>query len=175
MQTETPEGDHAGRWPAGRITLVVTAALIVLGLLRFGEFYFDDLTRGLHGTFVSRLLEESTGNATALLVIPAIIWLCLRRPLRRRNWTRRVPLYMGVAIALSLVHTTLNWRLRLLAFSLAGLGHYDYGIMPLRYLMELQHGIVMFWLIAGIVHGFLWYRESRVRAIRTSQLEARLA
>jgi len=175
MVRDSPQDAWTDRWSPGRMTLAVMAVVLVLGLLRFGEFYFDDLTRGLQGTFLSRVLEEATGNATALIVVPAIIWLCLHFPLRKSNWKLRVPLYLVAAVLLSLIHTTLNWRLRLLTFSLAGLGHYDYGIMPLRYLMELQHAIVMFWLLVGIVHGFLWYRESQARAIRTSQLEARLA
>jgi two-component system LytT family sensor kinase len=175
MTSELTEARPPGRWSPVRVTLVAAAALLALGLLRFGELYFDDLTRGRQGTFPTRMLEEVTGTLTGLLVIPAIIWLCLRSPLRKASWQWQVPLYLAAAVGVSLIHTTLNWRLRLFAFSLAGLGHYDYGIMPLRYLMELQHGIVIFVFIVGLIHCVMWYRESQARTLRTSQLEARLA
>lgn len=172
-----PHSSETGRegWTPLRVTAVAATAFLVLGVLRFGELYFDDMSRGHHGTFLTRLLEESTGTVAALVVFPALLWLCVRLPIRRDNWRRRVPLYFGAALVVSAMHTSLNWGFRLAAFSLSGQGHYDYGIMSIRYFMELPRDLVFIWVIVGVIHGILWIGENRVRALRTSQLEARLA
>jgi two-component system LytT family sensor kinase len=175
MDPEVSQAGPAARWTPLRVAAVATAAFFVLGVLRFGELYFDDLTRSQPGTFVHRLLEESTGSLAALLIFPALLWLCLRFPIRRDNWSRRVPLYFGAAVVISAVHTTLNWGFRLAAFSLAGHGRYDYGIMSIRYLMEFPRDLVFIWVIVGVIYGIRWLEETRVRELRTSQLEARLA
>jgi two-component system, LytTR family, sensor kinase len=171
-----PQEDGRGRgWTPLRVTVTATAAFLVIGILRFGELYFDDLSRDHHDTFLTRLLEEATGTVAALLVFPALLWLCLRLPIRRNNWRRLVPLYFGAAVVVSALHTSLNWGLRIAAFSLAGQGRYDYGIMSIRYFMELPRDLIFIWVIIGVIHGIRWFEESRARELRTSQLETRLA
>lgn len=178
MDAREPGPARAGpatRWSPLRVTVTAAAAFFLLGVLRFGELYFDDLTRSQQGTFVHRLLEEATGAFAGLVVFPALLWLCLRLPIRRDNWSRRVPLYFGAAVVVSAVHTTLNWGLRLAVFSLTGHGRYDYGIMSLRYFMELPRDLVFIWVIVGVISGIRWLEDTRARELRTSQLEARLA
>ena len=56
-----PHSSETGRegWTPLRVTAVAATAFLVLGVLRFGELYFDDLSRGHHGTFLTRLLPAS--------------------------------------------------------------------------------------------------------------------
>jgi two-component system LytT family sensor kinase len=77
-------------------------------------------------------------------------------------------MHLGVLLAGSFVHTSLNWGLRLLIFPLAGLGPYHYGVMPTRYFMELPADVIFYTIWAGMTT--LFYRQ-----FRATQLEKTLA
>jgi two-component system, LytTR family, sensor kinase len=175
MPPELPNSRTAGRWTPLRVTVVSVGAFAFLGLLSFSRFYFDDLTRGHEGTFLIRALEEGTSFLSAALLFPLVLLLCLRFPLRQTMWARRVPLYAGAALLFSALFTTLRWITRIAIFSIAGLPPYDYGIMSLRYVMELPSDLIGFAAQVAVIHAVFWYRESRARALRTAQLETRLA
>src|SRR4029077_15343664 len=94
-------------------------------------------------------INELTGAlASGLLFFP------IRALVRRLPWTggepasragapiylRRIYLlaiYLLALLACGATATTLMWGLRTLLYPLADLGRFDYGAMPLRYLMEL--------------------------------------
>jgi LytS/YehU family sensor histidine kinase len=71
--------------------------------------------------------------------------------------------------------TSLRWATRVAVYPLVGLGAYDYGIMPIRYLMEYPNDVMWYAVIVTFVYLFDEYRESRDHEVRTAQLEARLA
>jgi len=64
---------------------------------------------------------------------------------------------------------------RTVVFYLAGRGAYDYGIMSIRYPMEMANDIIIY--SVGVTLILLWdhYRQSRERELKTAQLEAQLA
>ena len=98
-----------------------------------------------------------------------------RFPLERGRWFSRLPLYLGALLLFSVLHTTGNWLSRELLFPLAGLGDYDYGILPIRYAMELGMDAVAFsTLVLGVV-AYDRLREARRRELVSAQLEANLA
>jgi two-component system LytT family sensor kinase len=162
-------------WSGLRIAMVAIGAFGFFGVLSFCRLYFDDLTRGHDGTFLTRALEEGTSAFSAALLFPLVLLLCLRFPLRKTTWARRAPLYAGAALLVSALFTTFRWVTRIAVFSIAGLPPYDYGIMSLRYVTELPSDLIGFAIQVAVIHAVFWYRESRARALRTAQLETRLA
>ena len=69
--------------------LTAGAALAMVGLLRFGYFYIGDVMRGDAGLFLERVINESTGAATAFLVVFGIGRIWQRHPLERgRSYPR---------------------------------------------------------------------------------------
>jgi len=68
------------------------------------------------------------------LVDPIELWGYRRVPLRRSiiSWLEHALLL----VLFSILHTSWNRGTRILLFRLVGLGAYDYGKMPLRYLMS---------------------------------------
>jgi LytS/YehU family sensor histidine kinase len=60
-------------------------------------------------------------------------------------------------------------------FPVVGLGHYHYGIMPLRYAMEFPADIAIFTLMVLFLHGARHLRRSRERELRAARLESGLA
>lgn len=146
-----------------------------LTLLIFWYRYLDDLARGHQGTFLVRLIEEATGGySAAILFLPALKFI-RRYQLRKDNWLRLAPLYLAAAVAFSLTHTTMMALSRMAIYRLAGLGEYDYGIMPIRYLMEMANYFIFFAVGTALVLLYDHYQEARARELKTAQLEAQLA
>ena len=151
------------------------ASATVITFLRFSYQYFNDLAEQKTGTFLPRLIEEATGCYTSTLLFVLVVLFSLRFPLRRDNRWRRLPAYLLGMILFSAAHTTLMWLTRTLIFPMVGLGHYNYGIMFYRYVMESSNQVIFYCITVTTTHLIALYRESRARELRTAQLEAELA
>jgi two-component system LytT family sensor kinase len=154
------------------------AAFTAITLLIFCYRYLDDLARGHSGTFTTRLIEELTGGYSAALLFLLVLKFARRFRITGENcqsWMLRLPVHLLGAVGFSLLHTTMMALSRQVIFPLAGLGEYDYGIMPIRYLMEMANYFLWYATSVTLIHLFDHYRESRARELRTAQLEAQLA
>lgn len=154
------------------------AVFTAITLLIFCYRYLDDLTRGHSGTFSTRLIEELTGGYSAALLFLLVLKFARRFPITGENcpsWMRRLPVHLLGAVGFSLLHTTMMAVSRQVIFPLAGLGQYDYGIMPIRYFMEMANYLLWYATSITLIYLFDHYRESRARELRTAQLEAQLA
>lgn len=167
-----PAGEPRGR---ARGLLIWAAVVLTIGLLQFTYHHLGVLAAGQAGAFLKPLINEMTAAFGAGLLFFAVRALVRHRPLGRGRWLRRLPLYAAALVAFSASHTSLNWGLRSLLYPLAGFGAYDYGIMPLRYFMELPVDVMAFVLMVGLVHGADHLRAARERELRTAQLESSLA
>src|SRR5579864_8399861 len=67
------------------------------------------------------------------------------------------------------------WGLRSALFPLAGLGPYDYGVMPLRYLMELPMQLIAFTVLVGGLHAVAALEAARARELQAARVEGSLA
>lgn len=168
---------HIGSMTPRRRWLIALAVLIVftaIGLSHFAHFWLDDLARGRMSSAGPRLIEEMTGAYAGALVFAVLLLLVDRWPLERSTWTRRVPGYLGVVVALGLIHTSLMWASRVLIFPLAGLGPYDYGLMRYRFPMEFAIQAPNIIVMIAALHGWRYYQASRRRELHAAQLESEL-
>src|SRR5262249_52712629 len=138
--------------------LVWFGAFTVMFLLIFSHRYLADLARGHSGTFTVRLIEEFTGSYSWGLVFLLVLKFTRRFRIDTRNWLRRLPVYLLAAVFLSLTHTTMMALSRKAIFHLAGMGEYDYGIMPIRYLMEMANYLLTFSVAVPLIHLYDHYR-----------------
>jgi two-component system, LytTR family, sensor kinase len=164
--TEARERDVPWSWPAA------FAVATVLGLLSFAYYWLDDVVRGNPTPALEPLVEELTGYWGAVFLVPIGIRLARRHPCGV-HW--RILIHAGALVALSAASTTWNWGARSLLFPALGLGRYDYGRMPLRYLMELPKGAILYVVILAFVVLLDRYRAAREKELRVAQLEAGLA
>lgn len=160
------------RWLVG---LFVIGYFTAHGLLIFAYKYLDDLARERPGNFLGTLMEEMTGAYSAAILFPLIVIFARRFPVDRNNWFRRLPAHMVAMTLFSLAHTTLIAVTRNAIAYMAGYGSYNYGIMSIRYVMELSNDVINYWIIVAFVYLFDHYRQSRDRELNTAQLETRLA
>lgn len=144
----------------------------LLGLLSFAYYWLDDVVRGNPTPPLEPLVEELTGYWGAVLLAPLGIRLARRYP-PALHW--RMLAHAGGLLGLSAASTTWNWGARSLLFPALGLGRYDYGQMPLRYLMELPKGAILYVVILAFVTLLDRYRAAREKELRVAHLEAGLA
>jgi two-component system, LytTR family, sensor kinase len=145
------------------------------GLLLSSYRYLDDLARERTGTFLNRFIEQITGAYSSAILFPLIVLFARRFPLNRKNWARNLFLHGLFLCGFSAAHTTLMAVSRAILFPLAGLGSYDYGIMSLRYPMELANDVITYCFFVGVIYTFDFYRNVRDRELRTAQLESKLS
>jgi anti-sigma regulatory factor (Ser/Thr protein kinase) len=166
-------GDPRLSWRA------VLIAFTAIALLRFTYLYLDDVTRAVSGTAVRRLIEETSAAYTAMLLFVGVFLLERRYPFTdgrgRRNW----PVHVVALITYSVAHTSLIWISRVLIVPLIQHVPYDYGRMPVRYLMESPNDVIAYCGFIGILtflrlQHTLREREVRVAALARDAAEARL-
>jgi signal transduction histidine kinase len=117
-----------------------------------------------------RFLEQGTGYYLSMLLLPALFRLARRWPFRLTP--ARIGVYAVGAVLYSAIHTSLMWGTRSILSPLVGLGSYNYGAMPLRYLMEFPSQLIAYsmWIAAySIYHNWL-----RTKNLETQLVSARL-
>ncbi|RXH58156.1 sensor histidine kinase [Granulicella sibirica] len=139
-------------------------------LLQFAYRSLDRLARGSASDWQVIVVEQATGVYGTAVLLPLLLWGYRRVPF----WRSIFPCleHALLLVLFSILHTSWNWGTRILLFRLFGLGGYDYGKMPLRYLMEFPADIITYVLAAG---AYLVYRNwMRSRAIESELAMARL-
>ncbi len=142
-----------------------------IALLMFSYRYLDPLAAGGKADPLEPFITETTGAFSAGILYFGIAALVRRRPLRRGDWAGKLPIYLVALVLFALAHTSMMWASRAAIFPLAGLGRYDYGIMPLRYLMEAPFQVISFVLVVGAVHAARSWRSAREQEVRSARLE----
>ena len=175
-ESETAQGiDHLDP-PSSRFVWTVAIVLFTItGVLQFTYKYFDDVARRETGTLAQRLIEEATGTYAAALLFVVAVAFVWRYPLDRPGWRARIPVHVAAMVAYSIAHTTLLLVSRSLIFPALGMGAYDYGYMPARYVMEFGEDATSYASFVVLITLYRYYRTTRQREVRTAQLERGLA
>ena len=151
------------RFPWLLILLMVNCS----GVLLFFYRALDRVARQDAVDWLVVFVEEMTGAYAGLPLIPLVAWLVFRYPIAV-DWKRRLSPYIGAAAVYSLLYTTGIYGLRLLVFAAIGRGVYDYGLMHVRYWMEMSIHMIVF---ATIVVAITYVEERRTRQQRELRME----
>ena len=147
-----------------------------IGVLQFWYKHLDHVTRGYPVAWLEPFLEQLTGNWVSFAML---IFFTTPIVLRFRiDLDRSAPKLLAHFSAIpvySMLHTSGMWIFRLVLFPLLGLGSYDYGKMPVRYLMEFPNDIIDYSITVAALIFFLRTREARIREVRMAELEGDLA
>jgi two-component system LytT family sensor kinase len=147
-----------------------------VGVLQFWYRYLDFVARGRTVNWPVPFLEQMTGNyASFVLFVLFITVVVLRLRPDLDPLSRWLPAHIVAVLAYSFIHTSLMWGWRLVLFPLVGLGHYDYGVMPVRYWMELPSDVIDYTLSAGALIFYLRMREANASLVRLAEVEGDLA
>lgn len=148
--------------------------VVVIGILDALHRYLNDVADRVPVSFGPKLVEEMTGSLSFGMLLPLLV-VALRHIHTLPNRWRRYVSHALLLVVLSLLHTSLMWGSRLALFQLFGFGHYDYGVMSWRYLMEFPSDVFYYSLVASVLWLIDRYRESQKRELRAAQLESALS
>ncbi|WP_428268308.1 sensor histidine kinase [Haliangium sp.] len=169
----TPPPTTAG-WPRRwRLFGIWLATVLGISLLMFTYHHLAVVAEGGKRPAIAAALNELSAVFGAGVLFWGVRALVRAWPLTARRATR-IPLYLAVLALYSVVHTSSNWALRALLYPMAGLGKFDYGIMPVRYLMELPIDVISFVVMVGALHWVRAGRRARARELRAAHLERSL-
>jgi signal transduction histidine kinase len=167
--TEAAAPPRRFRVPVARLIITTLVALLL-----FSYRHFNDLASGQPARPLQRLIEEGTGVFMLSLLFPFVRAVARRYPLRRDSWLTNVPMHAGAALLFGVTGTTLFWLSRTAIFWLVGLGRYDYGVIALRYPMELCIQIIIYTLFVSSVWMFDRSQAERESALRAARMETQL-
>jgi hypothetical protein len=95
-------------------------------------------------------LWESSSSIVMLALMPALIYVSRRWPIRFDTWRRNLPMHFGFSVVFSLIHVAGMIILRKLVYAMAG-SHYDFGTWWIDFGYEYLKDIrSYFWILAGI-------------------------
>lgn len=134
----------------------------------------DIMAAGRQVNWVPLSIDEISGVATSLLLIPSLIWLFTKLPLNRKNWWQRIPLYLAATLVYGALHTSMMWVSRRILYPLFDLGNYNYGILKYRFMMEYNKQFLWFWVIYAIVLITGFIREKQQQQLKAARLEEML-
>lgn len=93
---------------------------------------------------------ESSSSAVMLALVPALVYVSRRWPIRFETWQRNLPRHLAYSVVFSLLHVLGMVALRKMAYAVAG-QHYDFGAwwsdFGYEYLKDIRS---YFWMLAGI-------------------------
>jgi hypothetical protein len=99
---------------------------------------------------------ESSSSIMMLALMPALIYVSRRWPIRFETWRNNLLVHLGFSVVFSLIHVGGMVTLRKLVYAIAG-SHYDFGAwwkdFGYEYLKDIRS---YFWILAGIGLYRLW-------------------
>ena len=161
----------AGRVPP-RVVVLTAVGLALLSTLLAWQF-----TRlaGLTSMTVWRLalLNVSWWGLWAAMT-PLVIWLSRRFRIERGRLRAAMAAHLPAVAGLSVLHIAgmevVQWWLA----EFDGRGHAWWASLRRTAVLYFDWEMMTYWAVVGATHAHLYYVESRARAVRTVQLEARL-
>lgn len=160
-----------------RIRLYIGIFFTAMIFLNVAYRSLDNVSRGYSGRWMVTFIEQATGVYGILVLLPFILWSVRRYPLRLS--APRIAWHVATLLIFSALHTLWNWGTRELIFLLLGRGHYDYGLMKFRFLMEFPSDILVYTLCIGAYMVYQdWLRrrdiEKQLAAARLENLSRQL-
>jgi len=108
------------------------------------------------------------------LFTPIIVWLSQHFPFERRGLWRALLVHLPSVAIFSFGHIAAMSGVQLWLATIAGKPFPWWPDVQRSALQNFDWEMITYWAIAGLSHAVLYYRESRDRALRTSQLETKL-
>lgn len=139
-----------------------------LGLFLFAYRHLDHVTRQDPIPWRVPFIEEMSSMLVIGLAAPLVSRLVRRVPPRWGTAWVHVPAAIGFSVLL----TTGFYLARLAAFAALGMGTYDYGILWIRYFMEMPMQFIVYAIIGGVT--VFWDHRERTALLELENLRLQL-
>jgi len=154
--------------------LVWVSLVLAVALLQAFYLHLSFAMLGRERPFAKHLVATTTWSVTGGVLFFAVRWLVGRYPLQTGLWLLRVPAYAAAALLFGLAQTSLMWGLRVAVYRSTGLGE-RLPRAASAYIMELPIQVMVFAVMAGVLHSLEALRRARERELKDAHLESRLA
>jgi len=153
-----------------RAWLLLFAVLLLLSLLTMPQLALQYSMRGMHLPWQEVVFSGLATWLPFAALAPLIITLARRYPLEPTTWRRSVLVHAGGSLAVCVGYATLRWGLSFLPIV-------DPRPLPFFWLLVSQFYLAFqsYWVLVAVHQAWHNYKRFRDRALRASQLEARLA
>jgi two-component system LytT family sensor kinase len=108
------------------------------------------------------------------LFAPAVIWLSQHFRFERQGLVRSLAVHLPAVVVFSLAHIAALQAMQWWIAMAEGRAFDWWAEFRRGALLNFDWEMMTYWAIVGISHAVLYYRESRERAVRASQLETQL-
>ncbi len=169
MDASFPRGGRKTLW------LLFFLGFTALGLWNLGVVVTGKLAGGETVHIIYNVIDEMSATYCGLALVPLLLALFSRFPLRRGRLAARLPLYFLSSFLYAGIWMFLMWVTRSLLYPVFNLGTYRFGRLPYQYLMETLKMTLLFWIIYGLFAYFKASREREEQRVRASRLEGQLA
>ena len=161
------------RWTRNGV-LLTTLLYICCGLFFFSYRYLEKGANNRWPDWRPDFINEMTGVVAGYILLWPLFWFTNRFPILRGRVARNIGMHALVMPVWSFLHTTLLATLRPIFYALVLHRGYDFGILPLRYLMEFSFGGFVFWAQVAAIATLRSQYEIHRRELRTAELEREL-
>ncbi len=160
--------------PSRNAVILITLMFFCAGLFFFSYRYLEGVELNRWPDWRPAFLNEmSAAFATYILFWP-LYWFTNRYPFVRGRLFKHIAFHFLALFAWSFLHTTMLATMRPLLYRLVLDKPFDYGYLPVRYLMEFSIGAFVFWAQVAMIAAIRFQRELRKREVHTAQLEHEL-
>ena len=143
----------------------------LVGLLNFAIIITSEYASYSSVKWIYPFVNEMTGAYSGYLVLPLMLLLFKKLPLKKDNASKYLPIYLFASLIIGITHTMLMWGSRTLFYPILDLGEFNYGDMRYRFIMEYLKQFLWFWITFGAFRYFISRREREEQRIKTIQLE----
>jgi signal transduction histidine kinase len=154
--------------------LLITLTYLCVGLFFFSYRYLEEGAYLKWPDWRPDFINEMTGALAGYILFWPLYAFTNRYPLIRGQLGRNVLLHLAALPVWSFLQTTLMAVMRPPLYRWILDSEFDYGYMPVRYLMEFSIAAFHFWAQVGAIAAFRFQHELRVREVRAAQLEKEL-
>jgi len=150
--------------------LLLAAVLVVLSLVTMPQLALQYRMRGVELPLVEIVFSGFATWLPFLLLAPAIFSMARQFPLEPGNWRRSFGVHVLGSLAVCVAYAGCRW----------GVSHIPYvdpQPLPFSWLLVSQFYLAFqsYWVLVSVHQAWHNYKRFRDRALRASQLEARLA
>jgi two-component system, LytTR family, sensor kinase len=150
--------------------LLLFGVLLLLSLLTMPQLALQYWMRGVVLPVHEVVLSGLATWAPFALLAPFVVWMARRNPLEPHTWKRSLVWHVLASLVVCLGYATLRW-------AVSHVPLVDPEPLPFWWLLVSQFYLAFqsYWVLVAVHQAWHNYKRFRDRALRASQLEARLA
>lgn len=120
------------------------------------------------------LLDELTGAYSGFVLLPFILWVFYKYPIKKKFLLTRIPIHILTSMIFGICGTVLMTISRTSLYNVFDMGTYDPGNLFYRFLMEYHKQLFWYWIIYAGIYILNSFRETQKQKLKEAELKQEL-